>query len=108
MGIASPSGSRPVSGDGAAHRQSSTVARNVHFPLDEGAGFQEDQSAKTLITPALPDERPAPKAGCFVSRLDSPGANHLRDVPFRPVKSGKSNSASQALQSCWHELAQPS
>ncbi len=60
--------------------------------------FGEDHDANQCSTPALPDERPAPKAGCFVSRLDSPGANHLRDVTFRllrPVKSTLGENASQ-------------
>src|SRR5215212_11443549 len=37
--------------------------------LTRGQVFGEDQSAKTLISPALPDVRPAPQAGCFVSGL---------------------------------------
>src|SRR3954462_8606224 len=39
--------------------------------LTRGQVFGEDQVAN-VITPALPDVRPAPQAGCFVSRLVSP------------------------------------
>src|SRR3954452_16054892 len=55
---------------GVTHvRQSSTVAGTAVSRLTRGQVFGEDQSAKTLISPALPDVRPAPQAGCFVSRL---------------------------------------
>jgi hypothetical protein len=56
---------------GSCSRQSSAIAGNVHFPLDWRAGFRGGSCRQTKIFPALPDERPAPKAGCFVSGLDS-------------------------------------
>src|SRR5215203_3842053 len=37
--------------------------------LTRGQVFGEDQSAKIDHSPALPDVRPAPQAGCFVSGL---------------------------------------
>ena len=73
-----------------AYRHSSARVTNEHFSLDEEAGFREDRGRQTLIFPVLTVEGSASQSGCFVSRLDSPGANHLRDVTFRPVMRGKS------------------
>ena len=60
----------PAQGDGATLRQSSAAAENCCFPLDETASFRGgSEPPRTDISPALPDVRPAPQAGCFVSGL---------------------------------------
>src|SRR4051812_46614689 len=53
-----------------AGRQSSSVTRNDDFWLDERVGFGEDQVAKHDLPRPCRTLRPAPQAGCFVSRLD--------------------------------------
>ena len=56
--------------------------------LTRGQVFGEDDDANQSPSPALPDVRPAPQAGCFVSRLklskDS-AQSDLRHRAFRTV-----------------------
>jgi hypothetical protein len=59
----------PAQGSGASLRHSSAAAENSRFPLDEMADFRESRVAKHDVSRLLPDVRPAPQAGCFVSGL---------------------------------------
>src|SRR5215207_8108951 len=66
---------RSPSGGEARRRGGTQVGKAPPSPemtipgLTRGQVVGEYQSAKIDITPALPDVRPAPQAGCFVSRL---------------------------------------
>src|SRR4051812_42205847 len=66
---------RSPSGGGARHRGGTQVGKAPPWPemtisgLTRGQVFGEDRIAEISTSPALPDVRPAPQAGCFVSRL---------------------------------------
>src|SRR3954462_2036438 len=72
-----------------AGRQSSALTRNGDFRLDERAGFGEDLDCYEQIIPRLCRTlRPAPQAGCFVSRLSASKDSAqitLRHRTFRPA-----------------------
>src|SRR5215217_6565708 len=52
--------------------------------LTSGQVFGEDDDANQSPSPALPDVRPAPQAGCFVSRLQVLlSRNRLRQLCIR-------------------------
>ena len=85
--------------------------------LTRGQVFGEDQSAKIDHSPALPDVRPAPQAGCFVSRLDVSCESQiaLRHRAFRTVALAPSSAlanrpptdGSPGLQRLWSTLPSP-
>ena len=59
-----------------------------HFRLDERAGFGEDQIAQICFPRLCRTLRPAPQAGCFVSRLSASKDSAqitLRHRAFRTV-----------------------
>src|SRR5215212_6233200 len=84
---------RSPSGGEARHRGGTQVGKAPPSPemtisgLTRGQVVGEDQIAKSLISSALPDVRPAPQAGCFVSRLDVSSESQiaLRYRAFRTV-----------------------
>src|SRR5215218_2107518 len=58
----------PAQGSGASLRHSSAAAENVLSPLDERARIRGGSDRQINDHPRLlPDVRPAPQAGCFVS-----------------------------------------
>src|SRR3954462_456096 len=85
---------RSPSGGEARRRGGTQVSKAPPSPemtisgLTRGQVFGEDQIATSNHSPALPDVRPAPQAGCFVSglRLSKDSAQiTLRHRAFRTV-----------------------
>src|SRR5215203_5537521 len=94
----SPSGGEARRRDVTHVRQSSAVARNDDFRLDERAGFR-GRSIRQDYRPRLCRTlRPAPQAGCFVSRLklskDSAQIT-LRHRAFRTVAVAPSSASAK-------------
>src|SRR5215217_86309 len=89
--MTSPPGQRPA-GEGLSQDQritgrASPLPKARTFSLTRGQLVGENDVAKQSYSPALPDVRPAPQAGCFVSRLSASSESQitLRHRAFRTV-----------------------
>src|SRR5215207_547620 len=90
---------RSPSGGEARHRGGTHIGKAPPLPEMTISGLTESGlsgriiSPRLIHSPALPDVRPAPQAGCFVSRLATPSQI---SVVFRTCSGAKSNGFAQA------------
>ncbi len=108
---------RSPSGVGARRRGGTQVGKAPPSPemtisgLTRGQVFGEDETARSTSFPALPDVRPAPQAGCFVSGLSISSESQitLRHQAFGTVAAAPSSASAKRpssvpLDDCWMSI----
>src|SRR5215210_9189364 len=88
----SPSGGEARRGDVTQVGKAPLLRETAVSRLTRGQVFGEDDDANQSPSPALPDVRPAPQAGCFVSGLQVLlSRNRLRQlcIPHRRTSAVK-------------------